>query len=371
MEEGSRLLRGAGLGLRRPFLEAIAENPPGGVDFYEVAPENWMHVGGRNGRLFRSLTERFPFVCHGLSLSLGGPTDLDAAFLAELKAFLDLHRVRLYSEHLSYCSDGGHLYDLLPIPFTAEAVVYVARRIRHVQDVLERRIAIENISYYAAPGREMEEIEFLNAVLEEADCDFLLDLNNIYVNGINHGYDPLDFLSAIPPARIAYAHIAGHLVQAPDFLIDTHGSAVIDPVWNLLETTYHRFGRFPTLLERDFNIPPLEDLLQEVARIRSLQERFAGNDKIVRDNFAPRSRSRGDEPQGWGGPLGRTECGPQGEPQGRGEHFGPCSGPQLPSPQWVSKGEGFLGSLLPLGEGVGLRNGGESQGEDEHKVATR
>lgn len=305
MGEGYRPVRGAGLGLRRPFLDTLAENPPGSVDFYEVAPENWMHVGGRNGRLFRSLTERFPFVCHGLSLSLGGPTDLDASFLAELKDFLDLHRVRLYSEHLSYCSDGGHLYDLLPIPFTTEAVVYVARRIRHVQEVLERRIAIENISYYAAPGREMEEIEFLNAVLEEADCDLLLDLNNVYVNGINHGYDPLDFLNALPPERIAYAHIAGHFVEAPDFLIDTHGSVVIDPVWDLLETAYHRFGCFPTLLERDFNIPPLEELLQEVARIRSLQHQFAGSAKFF-------SRE-----------LGRTECGPQGEPPGWGEQLGP------------------------------------------------
>lgn len=237
-----------------------------------------MRVGGRNGRLFRSLTERFPFVCHGLSLSLGGPADLDASFLAELKGFLDLHQVQMYSEHLSYCSDGGHLYDLLPIPFTAEAVIYVARRIRQAQEVLERRIAIENISYYAAPGREMEEIEFLRAVLEEADCDLLLDLNNVYVNGVNHGYDPLEFLNAIPPERIAYVHIAGHFVKAPDFLIDTHGSAVVEPVWGLLETAYHRFGCFPTLLERDFNIPPVKELLREVARIRSLQERFAGSE---------------------------------------------------------------------------------------------
>jgi uncharacterized protein (UPF0276 family) len=300
MEEGFRPIEGAGLGLRRPFLDTIARNPPDSVDFYEVAPENWMYVGGRNGRLFRSLTERFPFVCHGLSLSLGGLTDLNASFLAELKAFLDLHRVRLYSEHLSYCSDGGHLYDLLPIPFTPEAVVYVARRIRHVQEVLERRIAIENISYYAAPGREMEEIEFLSAVLEEADCDLLLDLNNVYVNGINHGYDPLDFLNVLPPERIAYAHIAGHSVQAPDFLIDTHGSAVVDPVWDLLETAYRRFGRLPTLLERDFNIPSVEDLLQEVVQIRNLQEQFVGGD------FGQRSWPRRGELRGCGEPKAAT-----------------------------------------------------------------
>ncbi|MDF9393221.1 MULTISPECIES: HvfB family MNIO-type RiPP peptide maturase [Methylococcus] len=266
---------GAGLGLRRSFIESVAADPPGSVNFYEVAPENWMRMGGRNGRLFRSLTERFPFVCHGLTLSLGGPAPLDRAFLTELKTFLELHSISLYSEHLSYCGDEGHLYDLLPIPFTAEAVHYVAARIRRVQEILERRIAIENISYYAAPGREMDEIEFLNAVLAEADCDLLLDINNIYVNSVNHGYDPTAFLLALPSRRIVYAHMAGHYVQAPDLLIDTHGAPVIDPVWNLLGTAYEAFGVFPTLLERDFDIPPLAELLDEVGTIRTLQQRTA------------------------------------------------------------------------------------------------
>lgn len=266
---------GAGLGLRRSFIESVATDPPGSVNFYEVAPENWMRMGGRNGRLFRSLTERFPFVCHGLTLSLGGPAPLDRAFLTELKTFLELHSISLYSEHLSYCGDEGHLYDLLPIPFTAEAVHYVAARIRRVQEILERRIAIENISYYAAPGREMDEIDFLNAVLAEADCDLLLDVNNIYVNSVNRGYDPTAFLLALPPRRIVYAHMAGHYVQAPDLLIDTHGAPVIDPVWNLLGTAYEAFGVFPTLLERDFDIPPLAELLDEVGTIRTLQQRTA------------------------------------------------------------------------------------------------
>ncbi|MEW6037252.1 MAG: DUF692 domain-containing protein [Pseudomonadota bacterium] len=268
-------IRGAGLGLRRGFIEAVAADPPGSVDFYEVAPENWMRMGGRNGRLFRSLTERLPFVCHGLTLSLGGPAPLDHSFLAELKEFLERHSIALYSEHLSYCSDEGHLYDLLPIPFTAEAVDYVAERIRRVQDILERRIAIENISYYAAPGREMDEIDFLNAVLAEADCGLLLDINNVYVNSVNHGYDPVSFLLSLPSQRIVYAHMAGHYVQAPDFLVDTHGAPVIDPVWELLGTAYEAFGVFPTLLERDFNIPPLAELLDEVGAIRTLQQRTA------------------------------------------------------------------------------------------------
>ncbi len=151
---------------------------------------NWIGVGGRYGRLFRQLTERYPFICHGLSLSIGGPpAPLDEDFLKQLKLFLDEHDIRAYTEHLSYCSDGGHLYNLMPIPFTEDAVRHVAKRIRRVQDILERPITMENVSYYAAPGHEMDEIDFVNAVLEEADCGLHLDVNNIYVNSINHRYD--------------------------------------------------------------------------------------------------------------------------------------------------------------------------------------
>jgi uncharacterized protein (UPF0276 family) len=263
-------VQGAGLGLRRAFIQDVIHNPPA-VDFFEVAPENWMRLGGKLGRQFRTVTEEHPVVCHGLTLSLGGPSPLDESFLRELKDFLALHGVPLYSEHLSYCSDDGHLYDLMPMPFTGEAVDYVAARIRRVQDILERRIAVENISYYAAPGQEMSEIDFLNAVLEQADCDLLLDVNNIYVNSVNHRYDAAEFLRRIPGQRIAYLHMAGHYVEAEDFLVDTHGAAVIDPVWALLDQTYALFGPLPTLLERDFNIPPLAELLEEVDAIRSLQ----------------------------------------------------------------------------------------------------
>ena len=238
----------------------------------EVAPENWIGVGGRIGRQFRYFTERYPFLCHGLSLNLGGPAPLDEAFLHRLKQFLDVHGIRFYSEHLSYCADDGHLYDLLPIPFTEEAVRHVASRIRRTQDILERRIAIENVSFYAAPGQEMSEIAFINAVLEEADCDLLLDVNNIYVNSINHRYDAEGFLKALPGERIAYGHVAGHYEEAEDLRVDTHGSEVIDPVWDLLRKAYDQFGVFPTLLERDFNIPPLPDLVAEVDTIGRLQD---------------------------------------------------------------------------------------------------
>jgi hypothetical protein len=264
-------LRGAGLGLRRAFIGPLAEHPPESVDFYEVAPENWMRIGGQLGKRFRSLTDRFPFICHGLSLSVGGPAPLDEDFLRELKTFLDSHGVRLYSEHLSYCGDDGHLYDLMPIPFTEEAVHYVAGRIRRVQDILERHLVIENISYYAAPGQEMREIDFLKAVLAEADCDLLLDVNNIYVNSVNHGYDADAFLDAVPAERVVYLHVAGHYVEAEDFLVDTHGAPIIDPVWRLLDRAYARFGVVPTLLERDFNIPPLAELLREVETVHQIQ----------------------------------------------------------------------------------------------------
>jgi uncharacterized protein (UPF0276 family) len=252
----------------------LQDNPPNSVDFFEVAPENWIGVGGKLGKQFHSYTERYPFVAHGLSLSIGSPAPLDETFLHRVRRLLDEHNFRYYSEHLSYCSDDGHLYDLMPIPFTAEAVHHVAARIRRVQDILERRIAMENVSYYAAPGKEMDEIEFIKAVLAEADCDLLLDVNNIYVNSINHGYNAETFLKSLPAERVAYFHIAGHYDEADDLKVDTHGSPVIDPVWALLEKAYEHFGVVPTLLERDFNIPPLPELLGEVDRIAALQEKW-------------------------------------------------------------------------------------------------
>ncbi|MCX7097247.1 MAG: DUF692 domain-containing protein [Methylococcales bacterium] len=264
---------GAGLGLRRPLLSQLVSSPPKQVGFYEVAPENWITIGGKYGKQFRAMTERFDFVCHGLSLSIGSTDPLDEQFVRAVKQFMAEHQMKFYSEHLSYCSKDGHLYDLMPIPFTSDAVSHAAARIRRVQDILEQKIAIENVSYYAAPGQEMAEIDFFNAVIEEADCDVLIDINNIYVNSVNHGYDAEDFLRAIPAQRIAYAHIAGHHVEAEDFLVDTHGATVVDPVWALLGKAYALYGVFPTLLERDFNLPTIPELLQEVDTIRMIQAR--------------------------------------------------------------------------------------------------
>lgn len=264
-------LNGSGLGLRRDMLREMQTQSSTVADFLEITPENWMHIGGQFAQQLHEVTEPYPLCAHGLSLSLGGPAPLDIAFIKQMKHFLQKHKIQCYSEHLSYCSDQGHLYDLLPIPFTDEAVSYVAQRIRQTQDILERRIAIENVSYYAAPGQQLSEIDFINTVLEEADCDLLLDVNNVYVNSINHRYDAEEFIAALPAARIAYIHIAGHYQQSEDVIIDTHGADVIDAVWQLLDYTYRSKGVYPTLLERDFNLPPLNELRKEVAKIEDYQ----------------------------------------------------------------------------------------------------
>ncbi len=266
-------LEGTGLGMRRALMSPFLSARPATIDFLEVAPENWIGLGGRYGRRFREIADAYRFVLHGLSLSIGGPTPLDVELVKSIKGFMDEFNIDIYTEHLSYCSDHGHLYDLMPIPFTAEAVTYVAKRIQQVQDILERQIAMENVSYYAAPEpKEMTELEFLKAVLEEADCGLLLDVNNIYVNSVNHRYDPMQFLKSLPGERIAYVHVAGHYNEAEDLIVDTHGADVIEPVWQLLESAYQEFGVLPTLLERDFNIPSLETLLEETGKIRKLQQ---------------------------------------------------------------------------------------------------
>ncbi len=279
-----RHIDGAGLGLRRALLGPLRDDSQqaSAIDFFEIAPENWIGVGGKPGRTLRSLTERHAFVCHGLSLSLGGRDPLDETLLAKIRRLLDAHGIATYSEHLSYCADEGHLYDLMPIPFTDEAVHHVAARVRQTQDILGQRIAVENVSYYAAPGAELAEIDFINAVLREADCDLLLDVNNIHVNSINHRSDACAFLDALPGDRIAYIHVAGHYDEADDLKIDTHGAPVIDPVWRLLERAYANFGVKPTLIERYFNFPPLAELVAEVAHARTLQAAHTTEHRDVR-----------------------------------------------------------------------------------------
>ena len=261
----------AGLGLRRSLLDALQAAPAGAFDFLECAPDNWIGVGGSLGEALSALSQQHPLSCHGLSLSLGGPAPLDLEFLARTRRFLDQHQVALYSEHLSWCTDDGHLYELLPLPFTDEAVRHVAARIRQTQDILGRRIAVENASYYAVPEADMDEADFINAVLDEADCDLLLDVNNVYVNAINHGFDPQDFLARIEPGRVVGMHVAGHFDESDSLKIDTHGASVKPQVWSLLAEAYARFGAQPTLLERDFNFPAFAELVAELQTIRRLQ----------------------------------------------------------------------------------------------------
>jgi len=268
----TKKLTGAGLGLRRGMLDKMGALTQEDVDFLEVAPENWIGVGGRYGKAFNEFAERFPFVFHGLSLSIGSPDPLDEAFVKQVKDFMKRHQVLLYSEHLSYCSSDGHMYDLMPLPFTEESVKYVSERIGRVQDILEQPIAMENVSSYVTLPGSMSELEFMQAVLKEADCKMLLDVNNVFVNSVNHGFDAEAYIRALPTERIEYIHIAGHFDEAPDLLVDTHGTEVKDEVWKLLQVAYAEHGVLPTLLERDFNFPELSELLREVQQIKSYQQ---------------------------------------------------------------------------------------------------
>jgi uncharacterized protein (UPF0276 family) len=266
-----RNLRGAGLGLRRALMGPLLAMPDDAVEFLELAPENWIGVGGRHRDGLASLAERFPFVFHGLSLDIGGTDPIDWQLVDAVGELMQRYSVTLYSEHLTYCASEGHLYDLLPLPFTEEAVAHVAARVRAVQERLGTRLVLENASYYAQAHAEMSEAAFIAAVVAESGCELLLDVNNVYVNSINHGYDAAAFVDALPLERVRYLHVAGHFDEEPDLKVDTHGADVIEPVWELLAHTYRRLGPLPTLLERDFNFPALATLLAEVGRIRALQ----------------------------------------------------------------------------------------------------
>ena len=268
----ARPASGAGLGFRRELIEPLKSGVPEAIRFFELAPENWAGIGGKSARDLHHFSERYPFVCHGLSLSLGGPAPLDEALLRRIRSFMAEHGMTLYTEHLAWSGDDGHLYDLLPIPLTGKAVKWTVDRISRAQDILGMRIGIENASYYVAPpGAEMSEGEFIGAIVREADCLLHLDVNNIYVNSRNFGFDALAFLDALPLERTGYVHVAGHYVEPDGLLIDTHGAGVVDPVWSLLEAAYGRIGPVPTCLERDFNIPDLQQLTAEVEIIAGLQ----------------------------------------------------------------------------------------------------
>ena len=260
-----------GLGLRRDIAEDILESSILTPDFLEFAPENWMGMGGKWKQVLDRASKAYPITCHGLSLSLGSPEELDWKFIGELKEFLHQYQVSIYSEHLSYTkSSNAHLYDLLPIPFRRDAIDHVVDRIGRVQDKLERPLAIENVSYYTPVAAEMAEIEFINEIVDRAGCNLLLDVNNVYVNAFNHKYDAKEYIGKLPLDRVAYIHMAGHEQVEPDLIIDTHGQPIIDPVYDLFEWTIQRMEPVPVLLERDYNFEDLEQIQEELRHIKGI-----------------------------------------------------------------------------------------------------
>ena len=262
-----------GLGLRNELIsDLLSATDKTHLDFLELAPENWMGLGGLKAKQLDQIAARYPLVAHGLSLSIGDSEPLNTELILRIKQFLIDYDIDIYSEHLSFGRDAqGYLYDLLPVPFYEENLQYLTRRIHQTQDLLGRKIALENISYYHQYPSNMPEIEFINALLKSADCDLLLDINNVYVNSQNHGYDPYAFISAIPADRVRYMHIAGHYCQSDDFILDTHGKPVTDAVWDLLKHAYSHVGTRPTLLERDHYVPSLSELRQELAQVAHIQ----------------------------------------------------------------------------------------------------
>lgn len=272
-----------GIGFRKDFAEEMLQSNVLSPAFIEVAPENWINIGGYWKKQFMKALEKYPLYTHGLSLSLGSPDKLDYDFLKKIKLFLAETNAQIYSEHLSYAKcDNAHLYDLLPIPFTWDAAKYVAKQIRTVQDILERKIAIEIVSYYSPLAPEMTEIDFINEVLKEADCDLLLDVNNVYVNSFNHGYNAKQFIDQLPLKRVNYIHMAGHQQVSDTLIIDTHGEAIIDRVFDLFTYTLQQLKRdVPILLERDFNIPEMAELQLEINKLQDIKQNV-----LKKENYA-------------------------------------------------------------------------------------
>jgi uncharacterized protein len=267
------LLTGFGLGLRPRHYQAILKTQPR-VDWFEALSENYMIPGGRPLHYLDRIRERHPVVLHGVSLSIGSADPLDHGYLKQLKALAARVQPAWISDHLCWTGvDGRNLHDLMPLPYTEAALRHVARRVREVQDFLGRRILLENVSSYVSyRSSALTEWEFLAALTREADCDLLLDVNNIYVSAFNHDFDPLAFLDGVPPARVRQIHLAGH-DHCGDLIIDTHDAPVIGPVWDLYAEALHRFGAVPTMIERDDNIPPLGTLLRELDRARATAAR--------------------------------------------------------------------------------------------------
>ena len=261
---------GFGLGLRVDHYDAIlSQRPP--VDWFEALTENYLVPGGKPLHYLTRIRERYPVVMHGVSLSIGSTHPLDRDYLSQVKALAARIEPEWISDHLCWTGVAGrNLHDLLPLPYTEEALANVVARVRTVQDILGRRILLENVSSYVSfRDSRLTEWEFLKAIAEESDCLILLDVNNIYVSSVNHEFDPRDYLNAIPVERVQQIHLAGHENHG-DYLIDTHDHPVPDAVWDLYSAAVLRFGNVSTMIERDANIPPLEELCAELAAARSV-----------------------------------------------------------------------------------------------------
>jgi uncharacterized protein (UPF0276 family) len=272
---------GIGLGLRQAIAEplfGLDEDALPELRFVELHPENYVRRGGRFARMLARARERWPILTHGLTLGFGEVEPAEPGYVAQLKHFLTDVRAPWHSEHLCVSSaDGVMLHDLLPLPFRADAVDTAVARIRELRDALELPVAIENISYYAHPGRaELEEADFLLEVLERADAKLLLDVNNVYVNSRNHRFDAAQFLDRMPAERVVQIHVAGHSQRDDGLIIDTHGAAVRDEVYALLEHALRRVGPVPVLLERDQSFPAFDELIGEVKRLDALYRRALG-----------------------------------------------------------------------------------------------
>jgi uncharacterized protein len=264
-----------GLGLRTAHYEAIFADPPA-LDFFEIISENYMVPGGRPLANLLRIRRDYPMLMHGVSLSIGSTDPINREYLRDLKNLAQLVEPESISDHLCWTGLAGkNLHDLLPLPYTEEAVAHVSGRVREVQDILGRQIMLENVSSYVTFKKSaMTEWEFISAIAEAADCFVLLDINNIFVSAFNHGFEATDFLDGIAPQRVKQFHLAGHH-QYDDYIIDTHDAPVVDPVWALYADAVRRFGNVPAMIERDDDIPPLADLLIELDRARNISREAA------------------------------------------------------------------------------------------------
>ncbi|KTD42173.1 DUF692 domain-containing protein [Legionella parisiensis] len=272
---------GFGLGLRPDYYEEILEQKPD-LDWFEVLTENYMVPGGKPLYYLDQIRAHYPIVMHGVSLSLGSTDSLDRDYLNQLKALVARIEPVWVSDHLCWTGVNGiNAHDLLPVPYTRETVNHIASRIHQVQDFLGRPILIENVSSYLTYKQsEMTEWEFIQEIVKQADCYILLDINNIYVSSVNHQFNPIDYIMAMPPERVAQIHLAGHSNHG-NYIIDTHDAPVIQPVWSLYAAALQRLGPISSMIERDDNMPPFAELLAEINQARRIAESILVEEVLV------------------------------------------------------------------------------------------